>query len=293
MENCFFEKWKATVNNPDLFKLGEIRFKAIKPYANGSYLTIGAGSKAIPYTYIVGSDRLGNTSGTVGAGTSTNLTALDSGAVVSMDKYSISKIACNAFEIDFDSLEFSDMSALSGTVVFVGDCNLSGDMGNIIRDTNKANITKIQIEADNNSTVKFSKLSQLTAMTEFIALRTVFDGVSLADFSTLTALSVINIQGMTGSNGITGSLNSLAALTSLTQVHFVKSNINGNISALGTLVNCGIFDFVGCANLTGTLESLVDALRTAGRTGSTKFNFANTGVTYQGAPMAGEVTLTL
>lgn len=293
MKNCLVTKLKGTVNNPDLLKLGEIRFKALKPYANGSYLTIGAGSAPILCTYLVGSDREGNTERTIGAGTSSNLTALDAGAVVSMEKYGITKIACNAFEIDFDSLEFSDMSAMSGTVVFVGDCNLSGDMGNIVRDTNKTNITKIQIEADNKSTIKFSKLGQLTAMTQFIALRTVFDGVNLADFSTLTALTLINIQGTIGSTGIEGSINSLAGLTSLTTVHLVRSKINGNISALGALINCGIFDFVECANLTGTLESLIDALRTAGRTGQTIFNFSGTNVTYQGNPMTDPVTITL
>lgn len=86
-------------------------------------------------------------------------------------------------------------------------------------------------------------------------------------------------------SGIVGTLSDLVNISTLTSLNFMDSkSITGNISDLRTLTSLTSLSVVG-TNITGTIESLADGMKNAGRkSGKLTVYSSNTeGITYNGA----------
>lgn len=87
------------------------------------------------------------------------------------------------------------------------------------------------------------------------------------------------------SSGIVGTLSDLVNIPTLTDLNFQYSNsITGNISDLSRLTSLKSLSVVG-TNLTGTIESLANGMKNAGRNSGTLtvYSTYTEGITYNGA----------
>lgn len=256
MENCLVTKLKGTVNNPDLYKLGEIRVHVHNTNSNDMALEIIVGSADKKAGITV--ETAGNiTRLSSQEGSTQILYALGVGTydIRITSKYDIIQFklakasnvgqlfnftADNYIYIDTADVSFSSVANLWGVI-------LSGDVVNINKD-------------------KTTKLRNIQFGTGFPMDTSFFMSGNIANFVGVGLMS-INLQD--GAQNLYGDI---ASLANETQLQLLKLSaftspykFTGNIASLGKLVNANVIGFGFMPN-PGAIEDMAKAMYDNGRT---------------------------
>ena len=168
--------------------------------------------------------------------------------------------------------------------LYVGGTNVIGDISKVAK---LKSLTTLKLIGANvtGDISRFNKLSSLTSLS--LGGSEVTGDISR--FNELNKLQILSLD----STKITGSINKFNTLTNLTSLSLSYTRITGDIINLGNLVNLTNIG-IGKSGIGGTIESFVQAQRSAGRnsaqiTGSS----ANWGeVTFNGSSTKGPLSWT-
>lgn len=165
---------------------------------------------------------------------------------------------------------------------------------------NKYTILALKAESNNKAYINIDELKESVDVTELstISSKTKGDIASLANLTLLTRIRFNNSQ-VSGDvdmlpalpsityfhlnlcAGIYGSLSSFSSRTALTTLNIYGAQITGDISTLGALVSLTTLSIP--VTVSGTLESLIEAMWTNGRrSGTMDTFFMNSNVTIHG-----------
>ena len=216
----------------------------------------------------------------------------------------VEKMAYNAISVDTKYLKYSPnmtmlLCSLSGNLANIRGCTKLTRLRNLVKNQNftgslsdLASLTSLDdivLIGNQNITGSLSDLAPLTALTNLLLSEFTNIIGSLSDLSPLTTLRGLSLNGC---KNITGSLSDLAPLTNLRNVVVGNNpNITGNIKDIRQPVeNLGVYD----TKISGELIEFVKTQRAEGRTtGSCKNGgwWGNT-VTFNGAVAGFESPLT-
>ena len=274
-KNCLVTKYKATVNDNSLLKVGEMFIDIIEqksPTNQSNRLYLNTGNTSDLVVEVENGEANITLDENMVSGWTNKITLSKSVTapapifvrngnyrVKVLSKYNLTEvgrytnsITQRAISVDVKYLKYSP----NLVNLLVG---LSGDLANISGCTKLNRIINLGISP--NLTGSLSDLSPLTALTTLDLTGSSHITGSLSDLSPLTALT--NLK-MTGSSHITGSLSDLAPLTALTSLALVNAiNITGNIKDIRQPVTSLIIYNTG---IVGELIEFVKTQRAAGRT---------------------------
>ena len=256
MGNCLVTKLKGTVDNDNLYKLGEIRVHVHNTNSSDMALEIVVGSadkKAGVTVESTGnitrlSSQEGNTQVAYALGVGTYDVRITSKYNIIQFKAAKASNINQSFQVSADNYMVINTSDLSfSTVANIWNVFLSGDVANINKD-------------------KTTKLRNIQFGTGWAMDTSFFMSGDIANFAGVGLLS-INLQD--GAQNLTGSIESLANETQLLLLKlstFTSPNkLTGNIASLGNLVNTNTIAFGFMPN-PGAIEDMAKAMYDNGRT---------------------------
>lgn len=300
-KNCLVTKYKATVNDNSLLKVGEMFIDIIEqetPTNQTNRLYLNSSSDLI-IEVENGEANLTLDEGMASGWTNTITLAYSDTypapifvrngnyRVKVSSKYNLTNVGRyttsinqKAISVDTQYLKYSQ----SLTNLLVG---LRGNLANISGCTNLSMLD--DLSSSPNLTGSLSDLAQLTALTSLHLGKCVNVTGDLSDLAPLTALTSLNLLN---SSNITGSLSDLAPLTALTSLNLANNiNITGDIKDIRQpLTDLGIYN----TNVTGELIEFVKTQRANGRTTGSCSNYGwwGTKITFNGVnPSGGAQTL--
>ena len=286
MANCLVTKLKSNVINDNLVGLGVIRLKAIElPGTPDDWqqlsITFGVVGECTIHAY-------GGTFFRRSAGSSTatdTLTLINEEAEIQFNngtynvditnKYGLTKIgpAVNFYK-HLLSFNLADLKySVNMTDIRCQQALLSGDISDISLMSNLAHFN-----AQNNNTLS-GNLSSISGLANIVYFDVVDSNITgdIANIASNTLITTLNIAN----TSIYGDVASIAGCTALTQLFAERSNISGNISALGNMTGLTLCNLSN-TQCSGTLESMLDGMLSAGRNSGTITFASNNIITYQG-----------
>lgn len=325
MGNCIISKLGGSVDNDSLLQLGDMRLY-VKSMEDAGYASDANAHKFILKFHSIedspSMDILGDgyfTDSTMSQNLGKSITIADTSEktyyvsdgdyeVVVHTKYHLNKfmiqsvgnqysaisIDCNTIRCKFDETDNS-----SKRLWLYGLDLLDGDARNIFEaDANYIALYRYNKQTIDLGWIQSSKIKNTIRSIDTSSINLIG---KLSDINELPSLSSFVINAGTWltdptKNAITGDL------ADMNPVNTQKmANINlrgfalttGNVSSLAKFSALITLDLSGSPKFTGELEAFLDAVHANGRvSGTLKVNIGGTSITYNGAPMSGQKTVT-
>ena len=267
-KNCLVTKYKATVNDNSLLKVGEMFIDIIEqesPTNQSNRLYLNTGNTSDLVVEVENGEANITLDENMVSGWTNKITLSKSVTapapifvrngnyrVKVLSKYNLTEVGRwtesiiqKAISVDVKYLKYSP----NLVNLLVG---LSGDLANISGCTKLNRISNLKISP--NLTGSLSDLAPLTALTYINLTDSTNITGSLSDLAPLTALTSLNLAGATN---ITGSLSDLAPLTALTSLNLTgATNITGSLSDLAPLTALTTISLLGATNITGNIKDI-------------------------------------
>lgn len=275
-KNCLVTKYKATVNDNSLLKIGEMALKAIA--STKSEYTVNFTTYPQVIETLDGSLSL-TTDPNLLTGF-TNKIILNSSyatfykknqdvVIVIPNKYDIKDLMCSNTVINLDDLKYSNsLNMLAGFLC-------KGSLANI-KDKPITNLNGLNFE-ENQDIINFSGLTSLINIV-------LYSNPIYGDISALSGLTSLTKLWMPNSS-VSGNISSLSGLTALKSISFDETYLSGDIESIGTLINLTELNI--CSpngeGVRGEIINFVNSQRSHGRTiGNIKIR-ANSNITFNGS----------
>lgn len=274
-KNCLVTKYKSTVQDDSLLRIGEMRVKVTSvdsPNAGTQSIKIITSApvtlEIIGDGYFTDSTLSENKGKTISANgysliyfsngnfevailnkyalTEFNITAV--GGTISNNKAinikDLSYSDINILNVE-NSKSYGDISALKNmknlTSIQAGSSQLSGDISNI---KDLTLLSLLNLGNNKEITGNISAISNLTNLNSVALYNTKVTG-DIANLRGLTKVTLLNLQGLTG---VYGDISNLSTLIKLENLTCSKTNIHGNLSTLKTLVKLKSLRCEYCSN---------------------------------------------
>ena len=246
-KNCLVTKYKATVNNNSLLKVGEMRLEMGKS-TNTNQNRINFANHPVVIETLDGSPSLtfdrnmltGLTNKLI-IDSNDKLFYSNSDVVVSVfNKYDVLNIMVSNATIDIDNLKYSyGLSKLENV-----KCRGSLES---IKDKSIIYIYN----------VKMMQEQDISVLSNFTDLTSLFLGGSdvSGDISALSGLTKLTLLALGGTK-VSGDISALSGLTELKSLAFVQTNVSGDISALSGLTGLTSLNFESCKAVSGDISSV-------------------------------------
>lgn len=323
MGNCIISKLGGSVNNDELLKLGDVKIN-VQSMKDSGYATSAKAHNiwfqfnsldGEPYMEIIGdgyftdstlSQNLGKT--LIFSTTAYTGYYVSDGdyTLIIHSQYQLRKIAYtgesnmySAFILDCDTIR-RKLKGAQATISVYSTTAITGNMKNVLENE----IEYLTWYRDTVGVLKLGWLAE-SVCKETLAQFNVSGATHLtgkiSDFNVLTNIKVISINLNATlkdpeTNTITGDLADLnpSNPSLVTNISFrACSLITGDISALGKFYNLTSMQVDSSPNLTGTLETFLDAVHSNGRnSGTMTIRIGGTGITYNGASTTSVLTAT-
>lgn len=296
-KNCLVTKYKATVNDNSLLKVGEMFIDIIEqesPTNQSNRLYLNTSNTSDLVVEVENGEANITLDENMVSGWTNKITLFKSVTVPApifvrngnyrlkvLSKYNLTElgrwganILYNAISVDTKYLKYSTnmvtlISGLSGNIANIRGCtkltrlyNLNLSSKNITGDlSDLAPLTKLTTLSLTNAKITggLSNLANLTKLTILALLNTKITG-GLSDLAPLTTLVQLDLEN---NPNITGGLSDLAPLTALESIGFIDTNISGDIKDL----RCPIKNMnVYRSGVRGELIEFVKTQRAVGRT---------------------------
>ena len=267
-KNCLVTKYKATVNDNSLLKVGEMFIDIIEqksPTNQSNRLYLNTGNTSDLVVEVENGEANITLDENMVSGWTNKITLSKSVTapapifvrngnyrVKVLSKYNLTEVGRwtesiiqKAISVDVKYLKYSP----NLVNLLVG---LSGDLANISGCTKLNKIFNLKISP--NLTGSLSDLAPLTALTILDLTGSSHITGSLSDLSPLTALITLRMSGLPH---ITGSLSDLSPLTALTTLDLAgSSHITGSLSDLAPLTALTKLALVNAINITGNIKDI-------------------------------------
>lgn len=266
MEKCLVTKLNGIVNNPDLIKLDElvITLNATKV---GAWLCVTASDNA-------------------------------SASISFKFNKTVSYATGNSPDEASDRTDITETTIVPGIIPFF----FAKETGTIkVSISNKFNIASLLTSSTTASGMEIVDVKGFSYLSNLKTIENRDGNLNIGTLSGFKSLSKVLLNKGEGllksftncplkeliltSSGIVGTLSDLVNIPTLTNLNFMNSkSITGNISDLSSLTSLKELSVVG-TNITGTIESLANGMKNAGRNSGTLkvFSVNKEGITYNGA----------
>ena len=267
-KNCLVTKYKATVNDNSLLKVGEMFIDIIEqksPTNQSNRLYLNTGNTSDLVVEVENGEANITLDENMVSGWTNKITLSKSVTAPApifvrngnyrlkvLSKYNLTEvgrytnsITQRAISVDVKYLKYSP----NLVNLLVG---LSGDLANISGCTKLNRISNLEISP--NLTGSLSDLAPLTALTILNLTGSSHITGSLSDLSPLTALTSLDLISLPN---LTGSLSGLAPLTALTSLKVISlPNLTGSLSDLAPLTALTILNLTGSPHITGNIKDI-------------------------------------
>lgn len=255
--DCLITKLKGAVNDDSLLKLGELRLKITSISGeNSQSIRVGTLTEGVTLSLkIIGGGHFTDLDGSENYGTTKDVTTAET-LYISNGNYYLSITS---------KYELSNLSVLT-------DMDIVGGLEEL-KFSDK--LISLSLEGSDVS----GDLSLLSGFTNLYNLYLTSSQVTgnISSLSGLTKLQTLNMSELLGVEGDISVFQNMASLQTLNLYH---TNVTGNISSLKSPLNTLSINGL---NLTGTIEGLVTAQRSAGRnTGSIQTYGWPSAITFNG-----------
>ena len=266
MNKCLVTKLNGVINNSDLIKLDEL------------VITLNATK--------------------VGAWFCVTTTDKETGSISVKFNKTVSFGGGNSPEEAVDRTDITEKTIVSGIIPFF----FAKETGTIkVSISSKFNIASLLTSSTTGSGMEIVDVKGFSYLSNLKTIENKDGNLNIGTLSGFKSLSKVVLNKGEGllksftncplkeliliSSSIIGTLSDLVNIPTLTDLNFMYSkNITGNISDLSSLTSLESLSVVG-TNITGTIESLADGMKNAGRKSGTLTVYSTymEGVTYNGA----------